>query len=212
MNEVPYWHSMSRGAVARQLGTSASAGLDPGEAQARLAENGPNSIDTARAISPLAILASQFQDFMVLVLLGATAVSAVIGEYKDAAAILAIVVANAVLGFMQEFRAERALAALAELTAPNAHVLRGGQVQAVDADGPRRRAALAPGDRIPADAATEHIAGDRRMVLTESPVAKDEDWCRESPLSARPNMVWSGTGLRGRGRGRGHRWTPKSAR
>lgn len=209
MNEVPYWHSMSRGAVARQLGTSASAGLDPGEAQARLAENGPNSIDTARAISPLAILASQFQDFMVLVLLGATAVSAVIGEYKDAAAILAIVVANAVLGFMQEFRAERALAALAELTAPNAHVLRGAQVQAVDAADvvPGDVLVLAPGDRIPADARlleVHSLETDESVLTGEShPVAKDEDCVvkEQSPLSARPNMVWSGTVVtRGRGR------------
>ena len=100
---------MSRGAVARELTTSLSSGLEPGEARARLARLGPNVIEEGRRVSPLAILASQFQDFMVLVLLGATAVSAVMGEYKDVAAILAIVIINAVLGFIQEFRAERPL-------------------------------------------------------------------------------------------------------
>ena len=200
---------MSRGAVARELGTSASSGLDSGEARARFADAGPNTIATGRGISPLAILASQFQDFMVLVLLGATAASAVIGEYKDAAAILAIVVVNAILGFVQEFRAERALAALAELSAPHARVLRGGQAQSIDAADvvPGDVLVLSPGDRIAADARlieAYSLETDESVLTGEShPVPKDEDCVvpEKTALTARANMVWSGTVVtRGRGR------------
>jgi Ca2+-transporting ATPase len=200
---------MSRGAVARELTTSLSSGLEPGEARARLARLGPNVIEEGRRVSPLAILASQFQDFMVLVLLGATAISAVMGEYKDVAAILAIVIINAVLGFIQEFRAERALAALARLSAPRARVVRGGRVQSVDASQlvPGDIILLSPGDRVPADARlfeSHNLETDESVLTGEShPVAKDENCVirEQAAISDRHNMVWAGTVVtKGRGR------------
>ena len=209
MSHTPSWHSMSRGAVARELTTSLSSGLEPGEARARLARLGPNVIEEGRRVSPLAILASQFQDFMVLVLLGATAVSAVMGEYKDVAAILAIVIINAVLGFIQEFRAERALAALARLSAPRARVVRGGRVQSVDASQlvPGDIILLSPGDRVPADARlfeSHNLETDESVLTGEShPVAKDENCVirEQAAISDRHNMVWAGTVVtKGRGR------------
>jgi len=154
------------------------------------------------------MLAGQFQDFMVLVLLGATAVSAVLGEYRDVVAILAIVVMNALLGFVQEFRAERALAALRRLAAPRATVVRDGQAIHIDAAElvPGDVIHVGPGDRVPADARLMECHGveaDESVLTGESrPSRKDADSViRESvPVAERRNMLHAGTVItRGRG-------------
>ena len=202
------WHSVTRGVVERELETSAQRGLGARDAQARQAAYGPNEIRAARGPSVLVMLAGQFQDFMVLVLLGATAVSAVLGEYRDVAAILAIVVMNALLGFVQEFRAERALAALRRLAAPQATVVREGRAIHVDAAElvPGDVILVGPGDRIPADARLVECHGveaDESVLTGESkPSRKDADSImRESAAVAeRRNMLHAGTVItRGRG-------------
>ncbi len=202
------WHSVTRGVVERELETSAERGLGARDAQARQAAYGPNEIRAARGPSVLAMLAGQFQDFMVLVLLGATAVSAVLGEYRDVVAILAIVVMNALLGFVQEFRAERALAALRRLAAPQATVVREGRAIHVDAAElvPGDVILVGPGDRIPADARLVECHGveaDESVLTGESkPSRKDADSImRESAVVAeRRNMLHAGTVItRGRG-------------
>jgi len=202
------WHSVTVGVVERELETSAQRGLDAQDAQARQAAYGPNEIWAARGPSVLAMLAGQFQDFMVLVLLGATAVSAVLGEYRDVVAILAIVVMNALLGFVQEFRAERALSALRRLAAPQATVVRDGQAVRVDAVElvPGDVILVGPGDRVPADARLVECHGveaDESVLTGESrPVRKDADSImRESvPVAERRNMLYAGTVItRGRG-------------
>ena len=172
------WHSVTVGVVERELETSALRGLGARDAQARQAAYGPNEIRAARGPSILAMLVGQFQDFMVLVLLGATAVSAVLGEYRDVVAILAIVVMNALLGFVQEFRAERALAALRGWRR-SATVVREGQTIHVDAAElvPGDVILVGPGDRVPADARLVECHGveaDESVLTGESRPARKE--------------------------------------
>lgn len=96
---------------------------------------------------------NQFKDFMVLVLVGATLISGLLGEYLDAITIIAIIIMNGILGFVQEFRAERSLRALKELSAPNAKVIRDGKLEQLPARElvPGDIVVLESGDRIPAD-------------------------------------------------------------
>jgi len=114
------WHSISLSRLLAELKTDEKVGLSQREAAKRLTRGGPNLLISAPPVSAWSIFINQFQDFMVLVLLGSVVVSAFLGEFMDAAAIMAIVFLNAVLGFVQEYRAERALDALRKLTAPTA--------------------------------------------------------------------------------------------
>jgi Ca2+-transporting ATPase len=105
------------------LNTDIKAGLSIDEANTRLAQYGPNSLKEAKTTGPLEIFMDQFKDFIVWVLVGAAAVSGFLGEWIDAAAIVAIVILNAILGFIQEYRAEKSLAALKKLSSPTAKVI-----------------------------------------------------------------------------------------
>jgi Ca2+-transporting ATPase len=128
-------------------------GLTTKEANARLAKDGENRLAQSKAINPAGIFAGQFKDAMVIILLIATAVSVVMGEYLDAGAIVVVVILNAILGFIQEYRAEKTLEALKKLSAPNASVYRDGRVTQIPAErlvcGDVVR--LEAGSRIPAD-------------------------------------------------------------
>ncbi|ARE41771.1 Cation-transporting ATPase, E1-E2 family [Rhodovulum sp. P5] len=130
-----------------------TAGLTGKEARARLARFGPNRLARARKVSPLAILARQFTGFLVLILIVAAAIALALGERIDALAITLVVVLNGVLGFVQEWRAETALAALGQMMASFARVLRDGQEQLIDTEEvvPGDLVILEAGDRIPAD-------------------------------------------------------------
>ena len=101
-------------------------GLQDDDAEVRLAEQGSNELQEAERKSPIIQFLNQFKDFMVLVLVGATLISGLLGEYLDAITIVAIIIMNAILGFTQEYRAERSLRALKQLTSPMANVIRGG--------------------------------------------------------------------------------------
>ena len=129
------WHDKPLRDLAAQLRTDETQGLTPQEAAERLQHWGPNALRTGKAISPLAILAGQFRSLVIWVLIGAAVVSAALGEFADGIAILAIVLLNAIIGFFQEYRAERAAAALARLTAPRAKVVRSGQAAVIAAAG-----------------------------------------------------------------------------
>jgi len=128
------WHGLPVEEAFRKLDAS-PLGLSAEDAAARLARHGPNELVQTTRISPLKILLSQFTDVLVIVLIVAAAISAFLGlrepegtaELLDAALILVIVVLNATLGFVQEYRAERSLQALKALAAPKAHVLREGE-------------------------------------------------------------------------------------
>ncbi|MFL6556212.1 MAG: HAD-IC family P-type ATPase, partial [Bacillus sp. (in: firmicutes)] len=121
------FHEMKIEQVEKALETDFSSGLSQEEVKKRIKLHGLNELDEGEKQSALLLFFSQFKDFMVLVLLAATLISGLLGEYIDAIAIIAIVIINGFLGFFQERRAEKSLQALKELSAPQVSVLRDGQ-------------------------------------------------------------------------------------
>jgi len=147
------WYQMSAEEVVQSLQADPSSGLASDEALERQKQHGRNELIEKKNVSPLTLLLGQFKDFMVLVLLGATLISGLLGEYLDAITIIAIIVMNGILGFIQEFRAERSLRALKELSAPHTNVLRDGVSRTIPASELviGDIVMLESGDRIPAD-------------------------------------------------------------
>lgn len=203
------WHSIEADEVLLRLASQVT-GLATGDAQNRLAEHGPNTIPEKRHRTLLAMLLGQFADFMILVLLAAALISGFIGEPQDTIAILVIVFLNAIIGVVQEFRAERAVAALREMAAPEARVLRDGQTVTLAA------AELVPGDVVlleagnivPADLRlleVEEMQADESALTGESH-AVDKQQARLSdtdlPLGDRQNLAFKSS-LITRGRGKG---------
>lgn len=196
------WHELSPTAVLEAL-DSLPAGLPAGEPDRRRAVAGPNLLQEEPPVPWWRMLAAQFQDFMVLVLVAATGASYALGERADALTIIAIVIINAVLGFVQEYRAERSLAALKQLSAPTAAVRRGGSVVQVPAADlvPGDIVLLEAGDRVPADARLLQafcLEADEAALTGESiPVRKDAAWAGApgTPLGDRRNMVYMGTAV-----------------
>jgi Ca2+-transporting ATPase len=204
------WQTEGIEEVARHLGVRPDRGLTEAEAMARLGRHGPNTLPEGRRRGPLAMLLGQFTDFMILVLIAAAVVSGVVGEPQDSIAIVVIVVVNAVIGFVQEYRAERALAALKRLSAPHSRVRREEAWREVDP------ADLAPGDLVwleagnlvPADLRLTETAGLRveEAALTgeSQPVDKRADLVlpAAAPLAERHNLAHRGTlVVHGRGQG-----------
>ncbi len=124
-DEGDTWHTLEVAEVLRALNTDTGSGLSEEEAARRLEELGPNELEDRGGSSPWAILWEQFTSTMIVILIVAALVSAVLGDFEDSIAIAVIVVLNAVLGFGQEYRAERAMAALKRLSAPRVRVRRG---------------------------------------------------------------------------------------
>jgi Ca2+-transporting ATPase len=147
------WYQVDVNSVCTLQQTNREVGLQVEDAEARLAEQGTNELQEAARKSPITQFLNQFKDFMVLVLVGATLISGLLGEYLDAITIVAIIIMNAILGFIQEYRAERSLRALKKLTSPMAHVIRGGQPLDIPASTlvTGDLVLLESGDRIPAD-------------------------------------------------------------
>jgi len=180
-------------------------GLSSQEAQKRLAQYGPNVLVGAGRVRPLAIFLSQFKNLLILILLAAAALSFFVGEALDAAVIAAIVLLNAGFGFVQEFRAENAIAALRKLVVSRVRVIRSGKEIEVDA------ATLVPGDvflvtegqKIPADAtlveAINLTVNEASLTGESLPAAKSS----EAQASADEKSVFMGTVVeRGRGLGK----------
>lgn len=194
------WHTVDAATALSLLGSSPD-GLSEEEAERRLREFGPNRIEEGKKISPLGIFLHQFRDFMVLVLLAATLISGLLGEYTDAVAIIAIIVLNGILGFLQEYRAEKSLASLRELTAPTARVLREGRKWVIPAADlvPGDIVFLEAGDRVPADLRLLQGQGleiEESSLTGESvPVAKQFEALPEEHLGLgdRRNMAYMGT-------------------
>ena len=118
------WHTSEAAEVLRALETEAESGLSEREAARRLAEQGPNELEEKGGRGLWAILWEQFTSAMIVILIVAAVASALLGDYEDSIAIAVIVVLNAVLGFGQEYRAERAMSALKQLSAPTVKVRR----------------------------------------------------------------------------------------
>ncbi|MCR4426133.1 MAG: cation-translocating P-type ATPase [Firmicutes bacterium] len=159
MNTEKPWHSMPPGQVLVELGASRESGLSEEEAEQRLKRYGPNTLSEASGRTLLQQFVAQFREFLVILLLVAAGVSALVGELDDAIVIAFIVVVNAVLGVVQERRAESALGALRKMASPKARVLRSGEVRMVDAS------MLVPGDVIMIDAG-DSVPADARLIET----------------------------------------------
>ncbi|MGI6129779.1 MAG: calcium-translocating P-type ATPase, PMCA-type [bacterium] len=194
------WHVQSIQEISAVLKTNINTGLEPVQARNRLLDVGPNVIPTSDAKGMLEVLKEQFKDFMVLVLLIAATLSALLGEWSDALAIVAIVLLNAMLGFLQEYKAERSLAALSQLTPPRAYCRRGVLAKEVPAADvvPGDLLILNAGDKVPADARLVKCWGlqcDESSLTGESvPVTKEVLSLPVNTLLAeRRNMVFGGT-------------------
>jgi Ca2+-transporting ATPase len=207
---TPAWHCLSAEEAARRLGTSVAQGLASAEAARRLSLHGRNEIREAQRRSVARMLAGQFTDFMILVLVAAAVIAGAIGEPADALAILAIVLLNGAVGFVQEFRAERAMAALKKLAASKAKVVRGGAAAVIPAAElvPGDVVMLEAGDAVPADlrlAEAVALRTDEAALTGESaPVEKSVAPLAETapPVGDRRNMAYKGTvATYGRGRG-----------
>ena len=175
-------------------------GLTTQEAKERLTQYGPNSLKKEKGISAWKILAGQFTDILMIILLIATALSIAVGEVTDAIIILLIVFASAGLGFSQEYRSEKAVEALKKMTAPTASVLRDGKEVRLPAEElvPGDIILLYAGDKVPADARLIEaftMKDDEAPLTGESnPVDKSSETLPEqTQLNDRDNMVYSGT-------------------
>lgn len=198
-------------AVAQAHGVNPDAGLHADEAQRRSATHGANELAASQDRPWWRLLADQFKDFMVLVLLGAAVISGLVGEVTDTLVILVIVVLNAVIGFVQAWRADQAMAALRQLAAAHATVLRGGMVQVLPATElvPGDIVLLEAGNQIPADLRLIEIAQlqvDESALTGESvTVAKQTEALAAEDVGAlgdRTNMAFKGTtATHGRARG-----------
>jgi Ca2+-transporting ATPase len=177
-----------------------ATGLSQAEAQRRLAEYGPNELKKEKRASPIKLFLEQFTDILVVILLIATALSVAVGEIIDAVVIIAIVLATAILGFVEEFRSEKAVEALRKMTAPTAVVLRDGKEVKIlsSAIVPGDVVLLYTGDKVPADARilkSFNLKIDEASLTGESsPVNKNMELCQaDVPLNDRRNMVFTGT-------------------
>jgi Ca2+-transporting ATPase len=203
------WHTLPVPAVLEQLQTSPQ-GLSQAEAARRLAKFGRNELPTRRGRPLLARLLDELRNPLILILLAAGALALLLGHPTDAAVIFSVVVVDIVVGFVQEFRAERALSALRRFLAPKARVYRDGEEMEVPAAGlvPGDLVLLLTGDRVPADLRLVEafsLETDESALTGESlPVAKTTEPLVEIdlPLGDRVNMAYMGTVVvRGRGLG-----------
>ncbi len=180
---------------------ASSDGLTDEAVSERRLVYGANQLMDRKRVSLITVFFDQFRNFMVIVLLLATLISGLLGEFADAVTIIAIIVANALLGFAQQTRAERSLQSLRELTAPTAKVLRGGTWREAAARDlvPGDIIALEAGDRVPADARllhSEELATEEAALTGESlPVSKHSAPVSDpdAALGDRRNMLYMGT-------------------
>jgi Ca2+-transporting ATPase len=204
------WHEFSINEALTQLKTTTQGGLTSTQAENRIKTYGYNQLDEAPPTTIWQLLWEQFNNFVIILLVVAALISAILGDWVEAAAIMAIVILNAALGVIQERRAEEALAALKELAAPEANVMRDGRRMTIPAK------ELVPGDIVYLEAGN-YIPSDVRLIeavnlrideaaLTgESvPVQKEANstYERSTPLGDRKNIAYMGTVVTyGRGQG-----------
>ncbi|SFN47058.1 cation-transporting P-type ATPase [Dokdonella immobilis] len=202
------WHAVSPDAVLERLGVS-RRGLSTSEAAERLERAGLNVLARAEARSPLLRFLGHINNVLIYVLLGAGALTAALGYYVDTGVILAVVVANAIIGFIQEGRAEQAMNAIRQMLAPRSTVLRDGERCSIDSAflTPGDIVLLEAGERVPADVRLLEAAGLRveEAILTGESVPVDKRTiavASTAPIGDRSGMAFSGT-LVAAGTGRG---------
>ncbi len=196
------WHERTSQDIAAGFKMDLSQGLTQIEAERRLKESGPNLLTKQKKTSPLIIFIRQLNSLVIWVLLGSAVISLLLGEKGNAIAIFAIVALNAVIGFVLEYRADRAILALQQMAAPKATVLRDGHAKMVPTPD------IVPGDLILFESG-DLIAADARLIDLSSlkineasltgeslPIAKNINSCSaETPLADRKNMVFMGTAV-----------------
>jgi len=204
-----YWHQLTVEETTERLQTDLVKGLDDKEAGERAQRFGSNELARAPGVPVWQMFLNQFKDFMVMVLLVATAISGFLGEWADAVTIMIIVIINAFLGLIQEYRAERSMEALRELTAPETRVIRGGYERKIPSAQlvPGDIVLLEAGDKVPADL---RIVEQFNLEMEESaltgesfPVKKEAGVIKgETSIGDTYNMAYFGTVVtRGRGKG-----------
>ena len=194
------WHTLPSDEVIATLHTS-NDGLDEWEANRLLEKHGPNELICQEVTSPLKLFLAQFKDMMVIILIIATIISAALGHYTDSVVILIILILNAIIGFTQEYKAEKAILALQALTVPRATVIRNGReitvpaIKLVVGD----LILLRTGDMVPADCrlieAVNLKVNEAALTGESMAVIKDADViCEKQTLMGdRSNMVFSST-------------------
>ena len=204
------WHAIAVDRVLELFETQPDRGLTSEEAARRLEVYGPNSLVEQATTSPLEIFLRQFADFIIWVLIAAALVSVAIGEWVDATAIVVIVVVNAILGFVQEYRAEQSLAALRKLSTPTSRVVRDGESRQIPSE------TIVPGDVLEFESG-DNISADARVLSHTSNLAVEESALtgesvpdtknaapletEDVPLADRESMVYMGTSVTtGKGR------------
>ena len=200
-DNAPVWHTLAVDAVVHRFETDVVAGLSEAEANRRLQEHGSNKLAEKPPRSPWLLLLDQFKGVLILVLIGAAVLAGAIRDIKDAVVILTVVVINALLGFYQEYRAERSLAALKKMLAPEAEVRRDGRTRMLSAE------QLIPGDIVVLDAG-DRVPADGRIVLAHGVEVDESSLTGEShtvgkraeplsnegaPLAERENMLFMNT-------------------
>ncbi len=192
------YYTLSAERALKELGTSPS-GLSGGEAEARLRQHGLNELREAKKISPVLIFLAQFNNFLVWILLIAVGISAAIGDAVESIVITIIIILNAAIGFLQEYRAEKAIEALKRLAGLKADVIRDGERKQVDAKElvPGDIIIIKTGDKISADCRLieeSNLEAQESSLTGEStPVSKGVEAIRQAPIAERRNMVFSGT-------------------
>jgi len=203
------WHALDLKSVTEEFKTDPLRGLIDDEARSRLEQYGPNTLQKVKLTPWYTVFARQFADVLIIILLVAAVVAFSIGEVADSVTILVIVILNSILGFVQEWKAEKAMEALQRMLSPRCRVVREGREQEIEA------AEVVPGDmvmleigcRVPADLRLTEVLNlsiDESSLTGESEsVTKDiEPVTPEAPLAERRSMAWMGTVVtNGRGLG-----------
>ncbi|MBI5644188.1 MAG: cation-translocating P-type ATPase [Deltaproteobacteria bacterium] len=196
------WYQKKAIDIIRELGTDPEKGLSSAEADARLKTFGPNRLAEEKKEHPILKFLKQFTEFIILVLIGAAVIAGVLGEWIDALAIMAIVILNGIIGFIQEEKAAKVMEALKKLSAPSSKVLRDGSLSTVPAS------ELVQGDIVVLESG-DHVPADLRIVESQFLKVQEAALTGEShaiekdpaelentvPLADRTNMAYLGTNI-----------------
>lgn len=199
----PSWHTRKIEQILQELGTDPANGLTRDETEKRLKKYGYNQLEEKKGVSSLFLFLRQFNDFVIWVLIAAAIVSGIVKELDDAVAIIAIVIINAIIGFVEEFRAEKSIEALKKLSATFSTVIRSGEISSIPSREivPGDVVFLEAGDYIPADGRLYSSFGletqEASLTGESTPVNKSTVPLQraDSPISERKNMVFMGTSV-----------------